>query len=121
MLFHDVKQGGSLMCLTHARMACSPCSLDYSARLVVKNGFAPSVRFCYKLDVAFSLTNEHRARMEEFRRRQRSGILVLLFTDMVGSTKLKQDLGDQQAVPIIRQHHAIIRQLLTGFPDGQGD
>jgi WD40 repeat protein/serine/threonine protein kinase/class 3 adenylate cyclase len=57
--------------------------------------------------------------MEEFRRQQRSGILVLLFTDMVGSTKLKQDLGDQQAVAIVRQHHATIRQVLKGFPDGK--
>jgi CHASE2 domain-containing sensor protein/class 3 adenylate cyclase/tRNA A-37 threonylcarbamoyl transferase component Bud32 len=57
--------------------------------------------------------------MEEFRRRHRSGVLVLLFTDMVGSTKLKQDLGDQQAVALIWQHHAVIRQLLKEFPDGK--
>jgi tetratricopeptide (TPR) repeat protein/class 3 adenylate cyclase/tRNA A-37 threonylcarbamoyl transferase component Bud32 len=69
--------------------------------------------------VAFSLSNEHRASMEEFRRRQRSGILVLLFTDLVESTQLKQDVGDQQAVIIIRQHHAIIRELLKGFAEGK--
>src|SRR5580658_3037911 len=69
--------------------------------------------------VAFSLSNEQRASMEEFRRQQRSGILVLLFTDMVGSTKLKQDLGDQRAVAIVRQHHATIRKLLKGFPEGK--
>jgi serine/threonine protein kinase/class 3 adenylate cyclase len=69
--------------------------------------------------VSVTLSNEHRARIEEFRRKQRTGILVLLFTDMVGSTQLKQDLGDPQAVAITMQHHAVVRELLTRFPDSK--
>jgi hypothetical protein len=29
---------------------------------------------------------------------------------MVGSTKLKQDLGDIAAVDLIHQHHALVRE-----------
>ena len=40
----------------------------------------------------------YRERVEEFRRRHRTGLVTLLFTDIVGSTKLKQTLGDREGV-----------------------
>jgi WD40 repeat protein/class 3 adenylate cyclase/tRNA A-37 threonylcarbamoyl transferase component Bud32 len=69
--------------------------------------------------VSFTLTREHRTQIEEFRRQQQTGILVMLFTDLVGSTRLKQDLGDSRAVAITKQHHAVVRELLTRFPDSK--
>lgn len=39
------------------------------------------------------LTNEQRIAVEEFRKRHRTGVLALLFTDVVGSTELKRRLG----------------------------
>jgi class 3 adenylate cyclase len=62
---------------------------------------------------------EHRDRVEEFRRKHRIGLLTLLFTDMVGSTQLKQTLGDAGGFAQIREHHAAVREILSGFPEGE--
>src|SRR5580693_9157985 len=42
---------------------------------------------------------ERRAKVEEFQRKHRAGLLTLLFTDIVDSTKLKQRLGDRRSGP----------------------
>ena len=44
--------------------------------------------------MALPLALEPRAKVEQFRRKHRTAMLALLFTDLVGSTKLKNDLGD---------------------------
>lgn len=56
---------------------------------------------------------EQRGKVEEFTRKHRVGLLTLLFTDMVGSTQLKQELGDGKAVELIQRHHALVRSILT--------
>ena len=48
---------------------------------------------------------DQRSRVAEFQRKHRVGLVTLLFTDIVGSTKLKQELGDHDAVMLIHQHH----------------
>lgn len=58
-------------------------------------------------------------RVEEFRRKHRIGLLTLLFTDMVGSTQLKQALGDTDGFDRIQEHHALVRETLAGFPEGE--
>jgi class 3 adenylate cyclase len=45
------------------------------------------------MDLQVVLTQ--RAQVQDFLKRHRIGLLTLLFTDIVGSTKLKQLLGDQ--------------------------
>ena len=40
---------------------------------------------------------ERRAKVEEFQRKHRAGLLTLLFTHIVDSTKLKQTFGDREA------------------------
>ena len=45
---------------------------------------------------------ERRAKVQEFQRSRRVAVLTLVFTDIVGSTKLKQALGDQEAVTAIQ-------------------
>jgi tetratricopeptide (TPR) repeat protein/class 3 adenylate cyclase/tRNA A-37 threonylcarbamoyl transferase component Bud32 len=62
---------------------------------------------------------ERRAKVEEFQRKHRAGLLTLLFTDIVDSTKLKQEIGDQKAVILIQQHHAAIREILVHFSEGE--
>jgi class 3 adenylate cyclase len=62
---------------------------------------------------------ERRAKVEEFQRKHRTGLLTLLFTDIVDSTKLKQTLGDREAVPVIQRHHAVIREILGQFSEGE--
>lgn len=49
----------------------------------------------------------------------RTGLVTLLFTDTVGSTALKQQLGDQGGALLFRKHHQLVRELLARFPTGQ--
>jgi WD40 repeat protein/class 3 adenylate cyclase len=65
------------------------------------------------------INSEQRSRVEEFQRRHRVALLTLLFTDIVGSTQIKQQLGDTQAVMLIQQHHSALRNLLAQFPEGE--
>ena len=51
--------------------------------------------------------------------RARTGLRTLVFTDIAGSTSLKQALGDREAVGRIQHHHALVRELLAGFPDAE--
>ena len=62
---------------------------------------------------------QHRAQVEEFRRKYRTGLVTLLFTDVVGSTRLKQTLGDRHGAALIQSHHALVRDLLSHFADAQ--
>jgi serine/threonine protein kinase/class 3 adenylate cyclase len=55
------------------------------------------------------------ARVQEFQRKHRLGLLTLVFTDIVGSTQLKQQHGDARAVELIQQHHAAVREVLVQF------
>ncbi|MEW6235875.1 MAG: protein kinase [Candidatus Omnitrophota bacterium] len=65
------------------------------------------------------ITPQHRNKVEEFRLKHRTALLTLLFTDIVGSTKIKQDLGDQKGVALIQRHHTLVRELLSSFPEGE--
>jgi WD40 repeat protein/class 3 adenylate cyclase/tRNA A-37 threonylcarbamoyl transferase component Bud32 len=62
---------------------------------------------------------ERRAKVEEFQQRHRVGLLTLLFTDVVDSTKLKQTIGEREGVAAIERHHAAIRELLGQFSEGE--
>ncbi|PPR77881.1 MAG: hypothetical protein CFH01_01311 [Alphaproteobacteria bacterium MarineAlpha2_Bin1] len=43
------------------------------------------------------------------------GPIAVLFTDIVGSTKLTQELGDEGAQKVLRVHNAIVRLALRNF------
>ena len=62
---------------------------------------------------------ERRAKVEEFQRKHRVGLLTLLFTDVADSTKLKQTLGEREGVAAIQRHHAAIREVLSQFREGE--
>ena len=62
---------------------------------------------------------QHRAQVEEFRRRHRTGLVTLLFTDIVGSTQLKTALGDHAGVALIQSHHALVRDILSQFKEAE--
>jgi WD40 repeat protein/class 3 adenylate cyclase len=90
-------------------------------------GLSPSLRarevFCTLVVVAEGdlqqIAIESRAKVQAFQRSHRVAVLTLVFTDIVGSTKLKQVLGDEAAVSAIRRHHAAIREILSGFAQGE--
>ena len=67
----------------------------------------------------FPHANADRVKVEEFLQRHRIGLVTLLFTDMVGSTKLKQTLGDVPATMRIHEHHAVLREVLQTFKEAQ--
>jgi len=65
------------------------------------------------------LTGDQRRAVEEFRQRHRTGVLTLLFTDVVGSTELKQRLGDAVAVQMIQRHRSVVRETLRSFEEAE--
>ena len=44
-----------------------------------------------------------------------SGLVTLLFSDVVGSTALKQALGDRPGVALLHEHHEQVRQVPRDF------
>ena len=63
--------------------------------------------------------NEQRAQVQQFQRKHRIGLLTLLFSDIVGSTKLKQHWGDREGVEMIHWHHGVVRAILAEFKEGE--
>jgi class 3 adenylate cyclase/dienelactone hydrolase len=61
---------------------------------------------------------EH-ARAEEFRRRHHTGLVTLVFTDLVDSAALRQQLGDQAATTLLQMHRQIVRTLLQRAADAE--
>ena len=59
------------------------------------------------------------ARAEASGREQRIGVVTLMFTDLVGSTALKQELGDRLAAERIHRHHQVVREVLARFHEGE--
>lgn len=65
------------------------------------------------------LGEDTRVRVDEFRSRHRTSLLTLLFTDLVGSTKLKQERGDSPAVALMQAHAQLVREALRAAADAQ--
>ena len=55
-------------------------------------------------------------RVQAFGRKHQTGLVTLVFTDLVGSTQLKQRLGDWLGVRRIQEHHGTVRSILAEFP-----
>lgn len=64
-----------------------------------------------------SLTAEESRAVEEFRKRHRTGVLALVFTDVVGSADLKRRLGDAAGTELIKRLHSLVRQELSSFSE----
>lgn len=62
---------------------------------------------------------DDRGKVAAFQKKHRIGLVTLLFTDMVGSTKLKQELGDVGAVQLMQKHHGLVREILSRFPGAE--
>lgn len=65
------------------------------------------------------IANEQRVKVEEFQRRHHVALLTLVFTDLVGSTKLKQNLGEAKGVALIQEHKTLVREALTAFEEAE--
>src|SRR5688500_20200830 len=80
---------------------------------------APGRGLPYNVIMVSHRLKQAQLKVEEFRRKHRIGVVTLLFTDIVGSTRLKQSLGDGDAVSLIKQHQEIIRNILVDFREGE--
>jgi len=49
-------------------------------------------------------------------KKQPSRVVTMLFTDLVNSTRMKQDLGDVRGTEAIRRHHDFVRKQLAMTP-----
>src|SRR6266849_9767276 len=65
------------------------------------------------------LALQHRAEVEEFRRKHRTSLLTLVFTDIVGSTALKQGLGEREAATLFQNYRALVRRQRTEFSESE--
>ncbi len=85
-------------------------------------GFCVSLRSCVRQPAATmdpSSALPYREQVDEFRRRCRTGLVTLVFTDLAGSTQLKQALGDREGVALIQNHHRGVRELLREFAEAE--
>ena len=62
---------------------------------------------------------DHLARVEQVRHKYRTGLVTPLFKDTAESTKLKQALGDREALALMHPHHTLVCETLSHLPDGQ--
>lgn len=65
------------------------------------------------------LSDAQRRAVEEFRKRHRTAVLALLFTDVEGSTALKNEMGELPASALLSRHNELIRAALHEFHDAQ--
>jgi hypothetical protein len=47
--------------------------------------------------------------------RYKTGLSTILFTGFVGSTALKQQVGDRTGASLIQHHEGLVRELLRSF------
>ncbi len=62
---------------------------------------------------------ETRAQVEEFRRKHRTGLVTLVFTDLVDSVALRRQLGDQAGTSLLQAHRQLVRHTLARFVDAE--
>jgi len=54
-----------------------------------------------------------------FFEKHRTGLLTIVFTDLVDSTALMQRLGNQAGATFLRRRRLLVREVLAGFPQGE--
>ena len=80
-------------------------------------GFQSGSEWSMSIEVQTIL--EHRTRVEAFMRAHRTGLVAMVFTDLEGSTGLKQALGDRAAVALMQAHHDGVREILKRFAEAE--
>jgi len=70
-------------------------------------------------DPALMLSEQDRARIDEFRSKHATELLVILFTDLVGSAALKSELGDAAYKDLDDEHRRLLLLALGEFTKAQ--
>ncbi|MFB3895013.1 MAG: FHA domain-containing protein [bacterium] len=71
------------------------------------------------METTIQLTDWDRERVEAFRARHKTGVLTLVFTDVVDSTGLKRDLGEITGNALVTMHQDVVRKQLGQFPEAE--
>ena len=58
------------------------------------------------MDLETQLTSDQRLAVEDFRKRHRTAVLALVFTDVERSTALRSELGDLPAAALMQRQLA---------------
>ena len=58
---------------------------------------------------------ETRTRVEAFRRKHRTGLVTLVFTDLADSVALRRQMVDQAGTSLLQAHRRLVRQTLARF------
>jgi len=67
----------------------------------------------------FQLTGDQRKAVAEFRQRHPTEVMTLLFTDVIGSTEIKQRLGEAAGIELLHRHRTVVRDLLGSFREAE--
>ncbi len=65
------------------------------------------------------LSERARIQMDEFRASHHTKVLTIFFSDLVGSTRQQDELGNDYAAALVEKHRAIFRATLAKFVDGR--
>ena len=60
-----------------------------------------------------------RSRVEDFQLRHETKVVTMLFSDVVGSTRLKATLGDKEGIGALLKHHEVFRKTLAAIESGE--
>jgi class 3 adenylate cyclase len=61
------------------------------------------------------LTDAERNEIEQFRSSHETKVLTIFFSDLVGSTKLQVEQGNQVAAKLVHRHYSVMRNSLDNF------
>ncbi|MBN1918615.1 MAG: tetratricopeptide repeat protein [Verrucomicrobia bacterium] len=73
----------------------------------------------FAVEAATLLTDADRARIDAFRSKHATELLVIVFTDLVGSAALKSELGDEPYKDLDDEHRRLLLETLKGFSKAQ--
>ena len=65
------------------------------------------------------VSSERGVQLEEFQRKHRTGLVTLVFTDLVDSVALRRQLGDQAGASLLQAHRQLVRQIVQRVPDAE--
>ncbi len=67
----------------------------------------------------YPIGSENQKRIDTFQEKLSTQLVTILFADLAGSTQIKSKLGDQSGFGLIKNHHQVVRTLLTTFENAQ--
>lgn len=78
-----------------------------------------------KNSIADNISRNELQKVEQYRKKQNTSVLVVLFTDLQDSTSLREELGDIDFTKLLKEHDEVVKPLISDyngeFIKGTGD